>query len=279
MTDIDIETIAVNNGFKRKQQPNGLLALNPYVFDFARALLAHQAQLAAPQAVAPYTITPITKNFKSGDNLAFAVATAQPLPVNLCVFLQSQPSGADGNFMFGQPDTENGNLSEQITIYQPVQLFVTSIVFTDEHRPFERKFKILLLPELMSPVSEAVGASEVLTLPKPTPTYTIQRIDPEGDRLTVWRGKQVSYAITAQNLLGGAGTVYVTIDGGRVQPTDITEGVITASIEIVGRKALLVFSASYPGFGDLPFVLSVRTGSITGPIVAQCLDQVIRSTE
>ena len=53
LTDIDIETIAVNNGFKRKQQPNGLLALNPYVFDFARALLAYQAQ--------PVTVQPDLK--------------------------------------------------------------------------------------------------------------------------------------------------------------------------------------------------------------------------
>ena len=34
-----IEKIALENGFKLKQQPNGKMALNPYVFDFAEKLL------------------------------------------------------------------------------------------------------------------------------------------------------------------------------------------------------------------------------------------------
>ena len=34
-----IEKIALENGFKLKQQPNGRMALNPYVFDFAEKLL------------------------------------------------------------------------------------------------------------------------------------------------------------------------------------------------------------------------------------------------
>lgn len=42
-----IEAIALANGFKLKEQPDGSLALNPYVYDFARALLAANAQLAA----------------------------------------------------------------------------------------------------------------------------------------------------------------------------------------------------------------------------------------
>ena len=38
LTDAEIERLALANGFKRKQQPDGTLALNPYVFDFARAV-------------------------------------------------------------------------------------------------------------------------------------------------------------------------------------------------------------------------------------------------
>lgn len=34
-----IERIALANGFKLKEQPDGSMALNPYVFEFARALL------------------------------------------------------------------------------------------------------------------------------------------------------------------------------------------------------------------------------------------------
>lgn len=41
-----IEKMALENGFKLKQQPNGKMALNPYVFDFAEKLLAKkQAQI------------------------------------------------------------------------------------------------------------------------------------------------------------------------------------------------------------------------------------------
>jgi hypothetical protein len=39
MTNDQIQEIALANGFKLKPQPDGTMALNPYVFDFARALL------------------------------------------------------------------------------------------------------------------------------------------------------------------------------------------------------------------------------------------------
>jgi hypothetical protein len=37
-----IESTALKNGFKLKQQHNGEMALNPYVFDFAEELLANK---------------------------------------------------------------------------------------------------------------------------------------------------------------------------------------------------------------------------------------------
>ena len=40
MNNEDIERIALTNGFKLKEQADGSMALNPYVFDFARALLS-----------------------------------------------------------------------------------------------------------------------------------------------------------------------------------------------------------------------------------------------
>lgn len=38
MTDDQITQVALANGFKLKQQPDGTMALNPYVFEFARAI-------------------------------------------------------------------------------------------------------------------------------------------------------------------------------------------------------------------------------------------------
>lgn len=40
MTNDKITELALAHGFKLKEQPGGAMALNPYVFDFARALLA-----------------------------------------------------------------------------------------------------------------------------------------------------------------------------------------------------------------------------------------------
>lgn len=39
MKQSDIEVLAIAKGFKKKQQPDGTDALNPYVFDFARELI------------------------------------------------------------------------------------------------------------------------------------------------------------------------------------------------------------------------------------------------
>ena len=44
MTNEEIQKIALANGFKLKAQPDGSMALNPYVFEFARALVAAQAE-------------------------------------------------------------------------------------------------------------------------------------------------------------------------------------------------------------------------------------------
>lgn len=43
MTDGEITLLALNSGFKLKEQPDGSMALNPYVFEFARTLLTFQA--------------------------------------------------------------------------------------------------------------------------------------------------------------------------------------------------------------------------------------------
>lgn len=36
LTNDQITEIALSNGFKLKEQPDGTMALNPYVFDFVR---------------------------------------------------------------------------------------------------------------------------------------------------------------------------------------------------------------------------------------------------
>lgn len=40
MTNGEIERIAIANGFNLKMQPDGSMTLNPYVFNFARAMLS-----------------------------------------------------------------------------------------------------------------------------------------------------------------------------------------------------------------------------------------------
>lgn len=47
MTNDQIKEIALANGFKLKEQPDGAMDLNPYVYDFARALVILKLDEAA----------------------------------------------------------------------------------------------------------------------------------------------------------------------------------------------------------------------------------------
>lgn len=47
MTNDQIKEIALANGFKLKEQPSGEMDLNPYVYDFARALVILKLDEAA----------------------------------------------------------------------------------------------------------------------------------------------------------------------------------------------------------------------------------------
>lgn len=47
MSNDQIKEIALANGFKLKEQPNGKMDLNPYVYEFARKLMLHQTQIIA----------------------------------------------------------------------------------------------------------------------------------------------------------------------------------------------------------------------------------------
>ena len=44
MTNQEIRKLALENGFKLKQQPHGEMGLNPYVYDFARAVIDQSSQ-------------------------------------------------------------------------------------------------------------------------------------------------------------------------------------------------------------------------------------------
>ena len=45
MTNEQIKEIALANGFRLKEQPDGEMDLNPYVYEFARALFVEQQRL------------------------------------------------------------------------------------------------------------------------------------------------------------------------------------------------------------------------------------------
>ena len=47
MTNDQIKEIALANGFKLKEQPSGAMDLNPYVYEFARALVILKLDEAA----------------------------------------------------------------------------------------------------------------------------------------------------------------------------------------------------------------------------------------
>lgn len=62
MNDEQILEFALANGFKLKPQPDGGMSLNPYVFDFARALLA-AAPTPPAQEDEPVALIKVTNSF------------------------------------------------------------------------------------------------------------------------------------------------------------------------------------------------------------------------
>jgi hypothetical protein len=59
MKPAQITALALANGFKLKTQPDGSESLNPYVFDFAKALIAaHDALQAGPAPAAWFVSGP-----------------------------------------------------------------------------------------------------------------------------------------------------------------------------------------------------------------------------
>ena len=48
MTNDQIKEVALANGFKLKEQPCGEMDLNPYVYDFARALFVERDRGITP---------------------------------------------------------------------------------------------------------------------------------------------------------------------------------------------------------------------------------------
>ena len=53
MTNDKIKEIALANGFKLKEQPSGEMELNPYVYEFARALIDEHEHLKMDWVVQP----------------------------------------------------------------------------------------------------------------------------------------------------------------------------------------------------------------------------------
>lgn len=51
MNKQSIKELALANGFKLKEQPDGSMDLNPYVYDFALALILQVAESAYMQAI------------------------------------------------------------------------------------------------------------------------------------------------------------------------------------------------------------------------------------
>lgn len=63
ITNEMIKQIALANGFKLKAQPDGIMDLNPYVYEFARALLASQM----PPATLRFANQPTTTRLVSDE--------------------------------------------------------------------------------------------------------------------------------------------------------------------------------------------------------------------
>lgn len=67
MTNDKIKEIALKSGFKLKEQSHGSMDLNPYVYDFARALISSEFDKVRANALKLIKDTPeASQNFKEG---------------------------------------------------------------------------------------------------------------------------------------------------------------------------------------------------------------------
>lgn len=67
MTNEQIKEIALASGFKLKEQPDGDMDLNPYVYDFARALISSEFDKVRETTLRLIKDTPeASQNFKEG---------------------------------------------------------------------------------------------------------------------------------------------------------------------------------------------------------------------
>lgn len=74
MTNEQIKEIALENGFKLKGQPNGDMDLNPYVYDFARALIRSEFSKVRETTLSLIKDTPETsQGFKEGAFMVISV--------------------------------------------------------------------------------------------------------------------------------------------------------------------------------------------------------------
>lgn len=74
MTNEQIKEIALANGFKLKEQPNGDMDLNPYVYDFARALISSEFNKVRETTLRLIKDTPeASQSFKEGAFMVISV--------------------------------------------------------------------------------------------------------------------------------------------------------------------------------------------------------------
>ncbi len=100
-----IKELALANGFKLKDQPNGELDLNPYVYDFANAI----EQVAKAQAVPEWVSVEDKLPIDGQDVIAFDA-------IKHCVF-------KGGEFLQGYIESDTGHEYEEpveVTHWMPI---------------------------------------------------------------------------------------------------------------------------------------------------------------
>lgn len=74
MNNEQIKKIALDNGFKLKEQPDGSIDLNPYVYEFSRKLMVEAAREAKSFLIgngfsygAPYMLDNLIEELERGE--------------------------------------------------------------------------------------------------------------------------------------------------------------------------------------------------------------------
>ena len=211
-----------------------------------------------------YTVTPNSTSVAEGSTVSFIVTTSN-VPNNTKLYW-------DIENVTGSVDASDFTVSNgEVTIFSNSGNFFTQII-TDSIIETNNVFRVRLRTE--SSTGSVVATSDNITINDPPTTYTVT-----SNKSSVNEGSSVRFTIRTTNVPNNtilywtlSGRQVIGAGGGNDLPSNqITSGMTTGNMTITNSIAQVLIDPIYfspPRTDFRYFCLIVRTGSVSGPIVA-----------